>query len=148
MGCDISMSVPIKFRIWMRYLDVPKLVISHDMGYYITIDRDMSCDITPDHHKTPGKNDFFENGSPCCGLRFALKPCLCSFLVLSSACSLLSSFCCPSDGHITGLIVPPANTNLIPPRLGLLPQCIIVFVSFLCFLSFLASFSFLLYTSK
>ena len=30
-------------------------MISHDIGHDITIYRDISCDITPDHAKTPGK---------------------------------------------------------------------------------------------
>ena len=47
------------------------------MGYDTNVYRDMLCDITPDHRKTPGKYDFNENRPPCCGLRFALAPCLC-----------------------------------------------------------------------
>ena len=103
------------------------------MGYDITVYLDMSCVITPDHHKTPGKHNFNENRPPCCGLRFALALCLCPLLALSSAWPFLSSFCCPSDEHITGLTVPLANTNLVPSRLGLLYECMIVFVPFFFF---------------
>ena len=77
------------------------------MGYDITVYRDMSCVITPDHHKTPSKHNFYENRPPCCGLRFALAPCLCPLLALSSAWPFLSSFCYPSDEHITGLTKTP-----------------------------------------
>ena len=118
------------FGIWMPYLDVSRLVISHDMGYYITLYCDMSCGITPDHQNSPGKNNFNENRPHCCGLRFALAPSLCSLLALSPAWPFLSSFCCPSDGHTIGLTVPPSNTNLFPWRYGLLPECMIVFVLF------------------
>ena len=74
----------------MRYLDVSELVVSHDMGYDVTICRDISCDITPDHPKAPSKNNFNENRPPRCGLRFALTTlpssclasCLAYFVVL------------------------------------------------------------------
>ena len=88
--------------------------------YDITVYRVISCVITPDRHKTP-----------CCGLRFALAPCLCPLLDWSSAWPFLSSFCCQSDEHITGLTVPLANT--ISSRLGLLYECMIVFVPFFFF---------------
>ena len=44
-----------QFGTWIRHLDILYLVISHDMGYDITIDRDISCDITRDHPNTTGK---------------------------------------------------------------------------------------------
>ena len=44
------------FGIWMRYLDISYVVVSHDMGYDITIYRDISCNITPDHPKPQGEN--------------------------------------------------------------------------------------------
>ena len=133
------------FRIWMRYLAVSWLVISHDMGYDITIYRDVSCDITPDHLKSPGENNFNENRPPCRCLRFDLGPCLCPPLALSPTWPFLSSFSCPSGGHIIGLTVPLANINLVPSWFGLLPECMIVFVPYLRFLSFPVSFTFLLY---
>ena len=83
------------------------------MGF-ITIYGDTSCDMTRDHPKTPGKHNFNENRPPCCGLRFALAPCLCLPLALSPAGPFWSSFCCPSDGHIMGLTVPPVKINLVP----------------------------------
>ena len=100
------------------------------MGYDITIYRHIWCDITPEHPKTPGQNNFNENRPYCCGLRFFFVPCLCPPLALSPAWPFLSSFCCPSHGHVVGLTVPPANINLVPSRLRLLPQCMIVFVPF------------------
>ena len=115
------------------------------MGYEITISRDIACDITPDDPKTPGKNNFNENSPPCCGLRFALAPGLC-LLALSPAWPFLSSFCCPPDGHIIGLTVPPANTYLVPSQLGLLPECMIVFVPVFC-CPCLVAFSLLFYVS-
>ena len=41
-----------KFGMWIQYLDRSYLVISHDMGYDITIYRDISCGITPNHRQT------------------------------------------------------------------------------------------------
>ena len=110
------------------------------MGYDITIYRDISCDITPDHPKAPGKNNFNENRPPCCGLRFALAPCLCPLLALSPTRPFLSSFCCPSDGHIIGLTVPLANINLVPSWFGLLPECMIVLLRFSVFFLSLSLF--------
>ena len=69
------------FGIRIQYLDISYLVISHDMGYDITIYRDISCDITPDHLETPGKYKFNENPPPRCGL-----------LLFFSALSLPSSW--------------------------------------------------------
>ena len=71
-GCDTS-------------LDVSWLDVSHDTGCDITIYRDISCDITPDNPKAPGKNSLNKNRPPCCGLRFALAPCLCPILAFSPA---------------------------------------------------------------
>ena len=65
----------------MQNLDISYLVISHDMGYDITIYRDKSCDITQDHLETPGKYKFNENPPPRCGL-----------LLFFSALSLPSSW--------------------------------------------------------
>ena len=60
-------------------------------------------------------------------------------LGLSSVWHFLSSFCCPSAGHIIGLTIPPPNSNLVPSRLGLLPErmlfCFIFRFFFLFFLS-------------
>ena len=55
-GHDISISVR-KFGMWIRYLDISYLVISHDMGYYITIYHDILCDITPSRLETPDKHN-------------------------------------------------------------------------------------------
>ena len=102
-------------------------------------------DVTPDHLETPGKYKFNENPPPRCVL-------LLFFSALSLPSSWLalwafsSSFCCPSDGHIIGLTVPPANSNLVPSGLGLLPEHLRLFLfhfsSFLYFSFFTCLFSF------
>ena len=109
-----------RFGIWIRYLDISYLKISHDMGYNITIYRDIPCDITPDRPETTGKQTR----------NFVAVYCLFSISVSAPwlACRLsvprfLSSFCCPSAGRIIGLTAPPANkNNLVPSGLGLLPE--------------------------
>ena len=68
--------------IWIQYLDISSIVISHDMGYDVTIYRDMSCDITLHHLKTQGNYTFNENPTPRCGLHL-------SFSVLSLPSSWL-----------------------------------------------------------
>ena len=74
-----------KIKIRIQYLDISYLVMSHDKGYDITIYRDVSCDITPNHLETPGKYKFNENPPPRCGL-----------LLLFSAVSALILACPPS----------------------------------------------------
>ena len=44
------------------------------------------------------------------------------FLAYLPSGFFLSSFCGPSAGYIVRLTVPPANTNLVPSRLGRLPE--------------------------
>ena len=60
----------------------------------------------------------------------------------------LSFFCCPSAGHIIGLTVSPANSNLVPSGLGLLPErmhvCFCFIFHFFLFCSFSCLFSFLI----
>ena len=112
-------------------------MISHEMGYDITIYRDISYDITPEDLGTPGEYKFHENPPPRCGLLLFFRLCLCPHLGLSSVWHFLSSFCCPSAGHIIGLTVPAAKSNLVPSRLGLLPERMFVLfhfsISFLLF---------------
>ena len=121
-GCDTSMYPNLWYHmIW------DTISPSEILSWYVI------CDITPAHHKTPGKNYFKENRPLCCGLSFALAPCLCPLLALSPASPFLSCFCCPSTGHNIVLTVPPANTNLAPSRLGLLPECMIVYIPFFVF---------------
>ena len=50
------------------------------MGLNITIYRDISCDITPDHPETPDKHNFHKNPPPRCGLL-----CVLGFLSLPSS---------------------------------------------------------------
>ena len=116
------------------------------MGYDITIYRDISYDITPEDLGTPGEYKFHENPPPRCGLLLFFRLCLCPHLGLSSVWHFLSSFCCPSAGHIIGLTV-PADSNLVPSGLGLLPErmmfvfCFILF--YFLFYLFPGLFSFL-----
>ena len=60
-----------------------------------SIYRHTTCDMTLDHPKTPGKHNFNENRPPCCGLRFALAPCLCLPLALSPAWPFFVVFLLP-----------------------------------------------------
>ena len=123
-----------KYFDGIRYLDIsPK---NSGCGYNISIYRillyrmiwDMISrytsryDITPDYLATPGKYIFNENPPPRFGLLlfFSALSLPSSLLVLRPALS--SSFCYPSAGHIIGLTVPPAKSNLVPPGLGLLPE--------------------------
>ena len=103
--------------IWIQYLDVSHLVVSHDMVYDINIYRDISFDIAPGHLGTPGKYKFNENPSPRCGLLFFFfHPGVCPHLGLSSVWSLPSSFCCPPAGHVIALTVPPNKEQPYPLR--------------------------------
>ena len=112
------------------------------MGYDITIYRDISYDITPEDLGTPGEYKFHENPPPRCGLLLFFRLCLCPHLGLSSVWHFLSSFCCPSAGHIIGLTVPAAKSNLVPSRLGLLPERMFVLFHFSIFFFFLSVFFF------
>ena len=95
---------------------------------------------TQDHLETPGKSRFNEKPPPRCGLLV-----LFSALPLPSswpAWPFLSSFCCPSAGHIIELTVPPANSHLLPSGLGLVPERMYVFGSSFIFFVFFPSLSF------
>ena len=109
------------FGMWIQYVDISYIVISHDVGYDITIYRDISCEIKPDHLETLGKHKLNENPPPRCGLLlfFSALSLPSSWLVLGLAFFVV--FRCPSAGHIIGLTVPPANSNVVPSRLSLLP---------------------------
>ena len=121
-GYDISI-----YRIsWYRMM---RGMISRCIAIYHALSH------TQDHLETPGKSKFNENPPPRCGLLL-----LFSALPLPSSWPVwpfLSSFCCPSAGHIIGLTVPPANSDLLPSGLGLLPERMYVFDSFFFFFSFL-----------
>ena len=94
-------------------------------------------DVKPDQLETPGNYKFSENSPPRCGVLLFFRLCLCTHLGFSSVGSLPSSFCCPSHGHIIGLTVQPANSNLVPLGLGLLPEHVrLFFVSFFIFIFF------------
>ena len=123
---------------YVQYLDMSYLAISHDMGHDITTDRDISFDITPDHLETPGKCKFNENPPPRCGL-----------LLFFSALSLPSSWLILRLAFFVVLLlsiswialtVLPANNNLAPSGLSLLPERMFVFVSLFFFFSFFISF--------
>ena len=111
-----------------------------DTKYDITIYRDVSCDTTPDHLETPGVNTNSTKTHYLVAVYSCFfRLCLCPHLGLSSVWHFLSYFCCPSAGHIIGLTVPPANSNLVPSRLGLLPERMFVLFHFsIFFYSFLS----------
>ena len=139
-----------KFGIGIQYLDISYHVISHGLGYDITIYRDMSCDITLNHLETPGKYKFNENPPPRCGLLLFISALSLPHLGLSSVWPFSSSFCCPSAGHIIQLgLTVPVNSNLVPSGLGpLLERMMFVLFrfSFFYFLLFISMFVFLLDT--
>ena len=135
----------------IRYLDIRYPVISRDTGHDVTIYRDMPCDIT--HTRSPRntrhKSKSNENPPPRCGLLFVFFGFVSALILAVFVWPFLSFFCCPSAGRIIGLTVSPANSNLVPSGLGLLPErmhvsfCFIFhFFSLLLFLSL--SFSFLI----
>ena len=126
-----------------RYLDILCLVISHETGHDVTIYRDIRCDIT--HTRSPRDTRHTNPSSTKTHYLVAVyscffRLCLCPHLGLSSVWHFLSYFCCPSAGHIIGLTVPPANSNLVPSRLGLLPERMFVFSHFSIFFSLLFFF--------
>ena len=98
---------------------------------YTKIYLGISSDVQPDHAKTPGTNNFNENPPPCCDLLqifvwcssplftlFRLVPSLAFSLVLSVLDQLDTS-------SYDGLTVRPTNSDLVPSRLGLLPERIL-----------------------
>ena len=91
------------------------------------------------YHTGSPRNNRHANPQPRCGLLlFVLVLSLpSSWLVFLPSLLTLSSFCCPSVGHIIGLTAPPANknSNIIPSGLSLLPERMFVFVSFICVFS-------------
>ena len=145
---DISISrhQSPKFWIWMRHLGISYLVISHDVWYDITIDRDISCDITPDHPKTPGENNFNENHHLVAVNYLFLAHCMCPLLGLSHVWPCLTSFCCPSAGHIilAGLTVPQQTVTLSPHDLACYLSACLFSLHFYHFPDFPVSCSFLL----
>ena len=127
-----------KFGIWIQYLDISYLVISHDMGYDITKYRDISCNITPDHLETPQVNTNSTKTHHLVAVYFCFFGFVSALILACPRSGIFSSFfCCPSDGHIIGLTVSPANSNLVPSRLGLLPERMFVLLLFSIFFSFL-----------
>ena len=93
------------------------------------------------YHTGSPQHNRQTNPQPRCGLLFAWLSVSALFLAcLSSVPPSLSSFCCPSAGHIIGLTTPPANKN---SNATLSPQgsacslgaCMFVFVSFICVFS-------------
>ena len=89
----------------------------HSVSHRITSKHQANANSTKTHHLVAVYSCFF---------RLCLRP----HLGLSSVWPFSSSFCCPSAGHIIGMTVPPANSNLVPSGLGLLPERMFVFVSF------------------
>ena len=103
------------------------IAIYHAISHRITSKHQANTDSTKTHlvnHLAAVYSCFFQL-------------CQCPHLGLSSVWPFLSSFCCPSAGHIVGLTVPPANNNLVPSGLGLLPERMFAFVSFFISFSFI-----------
>ena len=140
----------------MRYLDISPQ--SSGYGYDISISRILwyrmmwdiisryiAIYIMPYHTGSPRNSRQTLQQNPATSLRstvvrfgsFSL-----SLVALYSVGPFLSSLCCSSDsaGHMIGLTVPPANSNLVPSGLGLLPERMFVVVLFLfylfCFICF------------
>ena len=109
------------------------IAIYHAISHRITSKHQVNTNSTKTHHLVVFYSRFF-------------RLCLCPHLGLSSVWHFLSSFCCPSAGQIIGLTVPPANRNLVPSRLGLLPERMFILFHFPIFFSFLSFclFSFLI----
>ena len=112
----------MKWDIISRYI-----AIYHAISHRITSKHQVNTTSTKTHQLVAVYSCFF-------------RLCLCPHLGLSSVWHILSSFCCPSAGHIIGLTVPPANSNLVPSRLGLLPERMFVFSHFSIFFSLLFFF--------
>ena len=116
------------------------------MGFDTIIYRDTSCDITPDPSNAPGNNNSNQNRPPCCGLGFALAPCLRPPVTcLVSRLAFFVVFLPPIRWTHHGT---DRTTSKHHSWFGLLHECIIVFVASFCFLSFPVSFPFLLYISN
>ena len=123
VSCDIAW-----YGIW--YHDIYRDTMSH----WITSKHQANTNSTKTHHLVAVYSCFF-------------RLCLCPHLGLSSVWPFSSSFCCPSDGHIIGLTVPPANSKLVPSKLGLLPdrvRLLMFHVSILISFVFFLSLSFFL----
>ena len=121
---------------------MPYILISHDTRYdarsrYIM--RYHKHGITSKHQANPKSTKTHHLVAVySCFSRLCLRP----HFGLSSVWPFLSSFFCSSAWHIIGLTVQPANSNIVPSGLGLLPECmyacfcfIFYFISFLLILS-------------
>ena len=132
-GCDTCMYPNLLYHM-IRDTIPPSFAICHAISHRITQKLQAKTTSTKTDHL---------------GAAYVLLWLLVSalFLPCLPPC-FLSSLCCPSDGHITGLTVPLANINLVPSWSGLLRECMIVFVASASFVSFPVSFPLLFYTSK
>ena len=113
---------------------ITRYISRYDVSRRITSKRQENTNSTKTSHLVAVFFCFFRLG-------------LCSHLVLSSIWPFSSFFCCPSDGHIIGLTVPPANSKLVPSKLGLLPdrvRLLMFHVSILISFVFFLSLSFFL----
>ena len=99
---------------------------------YIVIYQAISHRITSKHqeHTNSTKTHHLVAVYSC-----VVRLCLCPHLGLSSVWPFSSTVCCPSAGHIIGLTV-PANSNLVPSGLGLLPERMMFVLFQLFFFSF------------
>ena len=110
------------------------------MGYDITIYRDISCDITPDHLDTPGKYKFNENPPLRCSTLFFFGFSLpSSWLVLGLEFFVVFQLSISWTHHGTDRTT--SKQQRCPPKTRPAPWAHVCFVSFFVF--FLLVFSFL-----
>ena len=108
------------------------------MSRYIAIY--LAISHTPDHLETPGtKPNSTKTHHLVAVYSSFFRLCICPRLGCVRL-DFLSFFCCPSAGHIVGLTLSPANSNLVPSGLGLLPECMHVCFCFIALFFFLSIF--------
>ena len=129
--------------ILVRYLDIPYLVISHDTGHDVTIYRDIPCDIT--HTRSPRNTRHTNTNSTkthhllAVYSSFFFRLCLCPHLGCVRLAFFVVLLLSISWTHHRTDRISPANSNLVPCGLGLLPER--MHVCF-CFIFSLFLFSF------
>ena len=126
-----------------KYDTISRYTVSCDIALYGTCLDISRYSLRYHIHQITSKNQahkskFNENPPPRCGLLFVFFGFVSALILAVFVWPFLSFFCCPSAGHIIGLTVSPANSNLVPSGLGLLPERMHV-----CFCFIFHLFSFL-----